>query len=79
MIKIPKSLAREIYDHTEEAYPHECCGLMIGTFEGDDKVVHAFRRCKNLNTERAHVIPIRTTRRAPRRRIRIARFRCIHT
>ena len=54
MIKISKSLAREIFDHTEESYPYECCGLMVGTFEGNDKVVHAFRRCKNLNTERAH-------------------------
>ena len=53
MIKISSSLLREIYDHTESSYPHECCGLMIGTF-GGEKVVHAFRKCKNLNTERAH-------------------------
>jgi proteasome lid subunit RPN8/RPN11 len=54
MIKIPSSLLRQIYDHTEEAYPHECCGLLIGsTDQNKNHTVHAFRKCKNLNTERA--------------------------
>lgn len=56
MLKINPELLRQIYDHTEAAYPHECCGVMIGTMEtpGDVKTVLAFRKCKNLNTERAH-------------------------
>ena len=54
MIKIPSSILREIYDHMEASYPHECCGLMIGTTNGGDRYVQASRRCKNLNTERAH-------------------------
>jgi len=54
MIKIPYSIMREIYDHMESAYPHECCGLMIGTWAEGERVVHAFRKCRNLNTERAH-------------------------
>jgi proteasome lid subunit RPN8/RPN11 len=54
MIKIPASLLREIYDHTEASYPNECCGLMIGTTDKDQNhTVHAFRICKNLNKERA--------------------------
>jgi len=53
MITIPASLLRRVYDHTEASYPHECCGLMIGAI-GENKEVHAFRTCKNLNTERAH-------------------------
>lgn len=53
MITIPAPLLRQIYDHTESSYPHECCGLMIGTM-GENKTVHAFRICKNLNKERAH-------------------------
>ena len=54
MIKIPSSILREIYDHMEASYPHECCGLMVGTSESGDRVVHAARRCRNLNTDRAH-------------------------
>ena len=55
MITITASLLREIYNHTENSYPNECCGLMIGAYQegGQKKVVHAFRTCKNLNTERA--------------------------
>jgi proteasome lid subunit RPN8/RPN11 len=54
MIKIPADLLRQIYDHTEESYPYECCGLMVGTAQNGAREVFAFRRCKNLNTERAH-------------------------
>ena len=35
MITIPASLLRQIYDHTEESYPHECCGALLGR---DDEV-----------------------------------------
>ena len=54
MIRIPSSILREVYDHMEASYPHECCGLLIGTASGDERIVHAFRKCRNLNTERAH-------------------------
>ena len=54
MIKIPASLLRQIYDHTEESYPYECCGLLIGSTDKDNNHnVLAFRKCKNLNKERA--------------------------
>ena len=53
MIEIPSSVLREIYDHTESSYPNECCGLMIGTIDGDSHFVRTFRKCGNLNTERA--------------------------
>jgi proteasome lid subunit RPN8/RPN11 len=54
MIKIAAALLREIYDHTEASYPHECCGVLIGTTDASkNHTVHAFRRCKNNNKERA--------------------------
>ena len=54
MIKIPSSILREVYDHMETSYPYECCGLLVGTAHADERVVHTFRKCRNLNTERAH-------------------------
>jgi proteasome lid subunit RPN8/RPN11 len=54
MITVPQALLREIYDHTESSYPHECCGLIVGTRSGDGPHAHMFRTCRNLNTERAH-------------------------
>jgi proteasome lid subunit RPN8/RPN11 len=54
MIKIPSSLLREMYDHIEVSYPHECCGVLVGTADKDkNHTLHAFRKCKNLNKERA--------------------------
>jgi proteasome lid subunit RPN8/RPN11 len=53
MIKIPSTVLREIYDHTEASYPNECCGLIIGAADKDGKIAHTFRKCGNLNTERA--------------------------
>ena len=53
MLRIAPALLREIHDHTESSYPNECCGLIVGTMDGDTKVGHTFRKCKNLNTERA--------------------------
>ena len=55
MIKIPSSILREIYDHMEASYPHECCGLLVGRVVNEnERAVHTFRKCRNLNTERAH-------------------------
>ena len=55
MIKIPSSVLREVYDHMEASYPHECCGLLIGRIVNEnERVVQTFRKCRNLNTERAH-------------------------
>ena len=54
MIRIPAPVLRQIYDHTEGSYPNECCGLLIGTTDKDkNHTVLAFRKCKNLNQERA--------------------------
>jgi proteasome lid subunit RPN8/RPN11 len=52
MIKIPTSVLQKIYAHTEQSYPNECCGVMIGEMT-EPKTVHEFRICKNLNKERA--------------------------
>ena len=54
MIRISELVLREVYDHMESSYPNECCGLLIGTSDGQTRVAHTFRKCRNLNTERAH-------------------------
>jgi proteasome lid subunit RPN8/RPN11 len=54
LIRIPSSILREVYAHMEASYPHECCGLLVGTSNKSERVAHAFRKCRNLNTDRAH-------------------------
>jgi len=54
LIRIPSSILRDVYSHMEASYPHECCGLLVGTSNKSERVVHTFRKCRNLNTDRAH-------------------------
>ncbi len=42
----------EIYRHVRETYPHECCGIIVGTNNGK-RVVKEVHRGKNLIVERA--------------------------
>lgn len=47
MLKISTADYAEIRRHAEDAYPLECCGILIGTFDADDRAVHAVVRCTN--------------------------------
>ena len=53
MLQIPAPLLAQIHAHASEAYPHECCGILIGTRRADSRAVASLRRAGNLNTERA--------------------------
>ena len=37
MLKIGKTEFDEIRRHGEETYPHECCGVLLGQMEGDER------------------------------------------
>jgi proteasome lid subunit RPN8/RPN11 len=49
MLKIAKSELAAIERHAEETYPHECCGVLLGTSAGANRVVHAAKRCENAD------------------------------
>lgn len=53
MLRIPKSELRTIQAHARESYPHECCGILVGTQQNSEKTVARAIRAQNLNTERA--------------------------
>ncbi len=40
--------------HGEETYPHECCGIMLGTYDADGNVVKQLVRAGNTRTDSAH-------------------------
>lgn len=52
-VLVPKTVYNEIIEHAKEAYPHECCGFLIGK-DMRDKKVWSVERGTNLNTERAN-------------------------
>ena len=54
MVRMSATLFDEMTAHAQEGYPHEICGVLLGTANGDAREVNAVHRAKNLNTERAH-------------------------
>jgi len=61
MLKLGRSHYESIRQHGEETYPHECCGVLLGQFEGDVRLVTSVARCGNTRTDspqnRYHIDP----------------------
>ena len=54
-LKISKSLWAELREHGVETYPHECCGVLVGSHEVDGlKVVDKLVRCGNTRVDSPH-------------------------
>jgi proteasome lid subunit RPN8/RPN11 len=54
MLKIPQSAYSAVRAHGEETYPHECCGVLLGTMDGDARVVTSTARCGNTRNDSPH-------------------------
>ena len=54
MLRIPDGEWQAIRRHGEEAYPHESCGVLLGRFGGEARVVHSSVRCGNARTDSPH-------------------------
>ncbi|PYX80124.1 MAG: hypothetical protein DMG70_24770 [Acidobacteria bacterium] len=54
MLKIPQKEYVAIRQHGEETYPHECCGVLLGTADGDERVVTSSARCGNTRVDSPH-------------------------
>jgi len=54
MITIRKRDLDRIFEHGRDGYPHEVCGIIMGTYGEASKRVEEIRIAGNLNTERAH-------------------------
>src|SRR5271157_2210532 len=51
MLKIRQAEYDEIRRHGEEAYPEECCGVLLGTSNGRVRTVDQVARCTNTRTD----------------------------
>jgi proteasome lid subunit RPN8/RPN11 len=54
MLKIGRKEYEALRQHGEETYPHECCGLLLGRTNGDERVVASVARAGNTRTDSAH-------------------------
>lgn len=53
MLQLVKGVYDDIIDHVKKAYPHECCGVLLGkTFGADKRVIKAVA-ASNKNEARA--------------------------
>lgn len=51
MLKLSSADCQALRRHGEETYPHECCGILLGAFEGERRTVRATVRCTNVNED----------------------------
>ena len=52
-IRIQRTLLEQLRRHGEEAYPQECCGILLGLFASDDIRVRRVMRCDNVRLDSA--------------------------
>ncbi len=51
MLKLHASDYDTIRSHGEETYPDECCGILVGTSDGDVRTVRSAIRCDNVRAD----------------------------
>jgi proteasome lid subunit RPN8/RPN11 len=54
MLKLTQLDYEQIRRHGEETYPHECCGVVLGQFEENDRLVAKTVRCGNTRSDSPH-------------------------
>jgi proteasome lid subunit RPN8/RPN11 len=54
MLRLDRATYDEIRRHGEEAYPHECCGILLGARAGDDRLATRAIRCGNQRADTSH-------------------------
>jgi proteasome lid subunit RPN8/RPN11 len=54
MLKISRQQYAALRQHGEETYPHECCGVLLGSMDGDARIVTSIMRAGNTRTDSPH-------------------------
>jgi proteasome lid subunit RPN8/RPN11 len=54
MLKISPTAYAALRHHGEETYPHECCGVLLGSMDGDVRTVTSVVRCGNTRLDSPH-------------------------
>lgn len=66
MLKISQVEYDSLRQHGEETYPHECCGVLLGRFDGEHRAVESVVRCGNTRDDspqnRYHIAPVELVR-----------------
>ncbi len=49
MLELERTLLDAISSHAVQSYPHECCGVLLGTREESRRMVSHAVRCRNVD------------------------------
>jgi len=52
-LRLPESLRDTVHAFARHGYPHETCGLLLGTRDGGENRVTLVRQARNVNSARA--------------------------
>ena len=52
MLRIAQAEFNQLRAHGEETYPHECCGVLLGRMEEEERQVVEIVRCGNTRDDR---------------------------
>ena len=52
MLKIEKNAYEKMIGHVKQSYPYECCGLLAGYIQGDEKTALGAHPVDNLNKDK---------------------------
>lgn len=52
MLVLTPAYLTQINQHSEETYPYECCGILLGLFQAPKRIVQQVCRIPNLNQTR---------------------------
>ena len=81
MLKMAQNEFEQLRAHGEETYPHECCGVLLGRMEGEERQVVEVVRCGNTRDDRPqdryHIDPrelVRIQRQGRERQLDIVGF-----
>ena len=54
MLRIGQPEYSALRQHGEETYPHECCGVLLGSMDGDTRTVTSVVRAGNTRNDSPH-------------------------
>lgn len=54
MLIIPEEILNDIRAYSQATYPEECCGILVGRKEGDNRIITEAHRARNVSEEPRH-------------------------
>lgn len=56
MLIFESNIIEEIHSHARTEYPKECCGILIGKWLGENRIVHKMIQTRNMIDEKQNAI-----------------------